>query len=170
MKPNERISSILNLITESDSPISGNTLAEKFNVSRQIIVKDISTLKSSGVDIISTTRGYILNRKPMPERIFKVVHSDEDTEKELTEIVKTGGIIENVFVWHKIYGKIEAPLNIRTLDDVKEYIKTLKSGRSSPLKNVTNQYHYHLIKGETEQILDDTQKTLERLGYLVYED
>ena len=170
MKPNERINCILNLIKESDLPVSGNTLAEKFNVSRQIIVKDISTLKERGVDIISTTRGYILNRKPMPERIFKVVHSDEDTEKELNEIVSAGAIVENVFVWHKIYGKIEAPLNIRTHDDVREYIKTLKSGRSSPLKNVTNQYHYHLIKAETEEILNNTEKILEKSGYLVYEE
>ncbi len=170
MKSDERISCILNLIKESNSPISGSMLAKEFNVSRQIIVKDISNLKSLGNDIISTTKGYILNRKPMPERIFKVVHSDEDTEKELSEIVKTGAIIENVFVWHKIYGKIEAPLNIKTPDDVREYIKTLKSGRSSPLKNVTNQYHYHLIKAETEEALDNTENTLKKLGYLVYED
>ena len=170
MKSDDRISCILNRIKKSDSPISGSMLAKEFNVSRQIIVKDISNLKSRGNDIISTTKGYILNRKPMPERIFKVVHSDEDTEKELTEIVKTGAIIENVFVWHKIYGKIEGPLNIKTQDDVREYIKTLKSGRSSPLKNVTNQYHYHLIKAETEEVLDNTEKMLQKLGYLVYEE
>lgn len=170
MKPDERISSILNLIEKSDLPVSGSMLAKEFNVSRQIIVKDISVLKSRDIDIISTTKGYMLNKKPMSERIFKVVHSDEDTEKELSEIVKTGAVIENVFVWHKIYGKIEAPLNIKTPEDVREYIRTLKSGRSSPLKNVTNQYHYHLVKAETEKILDDTENTLKKLGYLVYED
>ncbi len=170
MKANERIGYIYDRIKNSDVPISGSTLAKEFGVSRQIIVKDIAQLKNRGWDIISTTRGYILNRTPMPERVFKVVHSDSDTENELLEIVGAGGIVVNVFVWHKIYGKIEAGLNIKTSDDVREYIKILKSGRSSPLKNVTNQYHYHLVRGENEAVLDKVQNTLDSLGYIVYDD
>ena len=167
MKANERIDCISERIKNSDIPVSGSTLAKEFDVSRQIIVKDIAELKRQGVDVIATARGYIINKPSMPERVFKVVHSDDDTEKELREIVHVGGIIVNVFVWHKIYGKIEAPLNIKTSADVDEYIINLKTGRSGPLKNVTNEYHNHLVKGADESVLDNVEKVLGNLGYLV---
>lgn len=170
MKANERLNCISERIRNSDTAISGSTLAKEFSVSRQIIVKDIAQLKAQGLDIISTTKGYILHKKPMPERVFKTVHSDEDTEHELLSIVDAGGEVVNVFVWHKIYGRIEAALNIKTPSDVAEYIKTLRSGRSSPLKNVTNEYHYHLIRANDDETLDNIAKVLNTHGYLVPED
>lgn len=170
MKADERICRISERIKNSEAPVSGSVLADEFNVSRQIIVKDIAELKRRGIDIIATARGYILNRPAMPEKVFKVVHSDDDTERELMEIVKVGGTIVNVFVWHKIYGKIEAPLNIKTQNDVSKYIANLKSGRSKPLKNVTNEYHYHLICGENETVLENVERVLEKMGYLASGD
>lgn len=170
MKSNERIQNILLLLKKSDEPISGNTLAGMFNVSRQIIVKDISALKEQGHNIISTTRGYILQTPPLPERIFKVVHEDEETETELMTIVKSGAEAVNVFVWHKIYGKISVNLDIATIEDVNNYMTTLKSGRSSPLKNVTNQYHYHLVKAPDISTLDTVERELDKLGFLVEND
>lgn len=170
MNVSKRIDCILERIKTSETPVSGNILANEFSVTRQTIVKDISELKNRGYDIISTTRGYMIRQRPMPERIFKVVHSDEDTETELNAIVDAGGIISDVFVWHKIYGKIEAELNIRTREDVCEYIHSLKNGRSKPLKNVTNQYHYHTVKAADEQTLARAEAVLDSLGYLVIED
>lgn len=170
MKANERISCISERIKHSTAPVSGSTLAQEFDVSRQIIVKDIAELKNRGWDIISTTKGYMLNRTPMPERVFKVVHSDSETEDELFKIVECGGIVINVFVWHKIYGKIEAELDIKTTDDVRDYMKKLKTGRSSPLKNVTNEYHYHLVKAQSEKVLDDIEQMLDNMGYLVHDE
>lgn len=157
-------------LKSSETPISGNVLAAEFGVTRQTVVKDISELKSHGYDIISTTRGYVIRQRPMPRRVFKVVHSDEDTENELNLIVNCGCIVSDVFVWHKIYGKIEATLNIRTREDVGEYIRSLKSGRSKPLKNVTNQYHYHTVRAEDEAMLDKAEYALSRSGFLVRED
>lgn len=170
MKSTERIQNILLLLKKSDEPVSGNTLAAKFKVSRQIIVKDISALKLQGHNIISTTRGYILQTPPLPERIFKVVHGDDETETELMTIVKNGAEAVNVFVWHKIYGKISVNLDITTVEDVHKYMTSLKNGRSSPLKNVTNQYHYHLVKAPDNTILDKVEKELDKLGFLVEND
>lgn len=170
MKASERISGLLSRITQSDTPVSGSTLAKEFNVSRQIIVKDIAWLKEHGNNIIATTRGYMVYSPPMPERVVKVVHDDDETEKELLAIVKAGATVVNVFVWHKVYGKISAPLNIKTEADVKEYMSSLKNGRSSPLKNVTNQYHYHLISAESDDALNRAEQALDKLGFLVEED
>lgn len=166
----DRTEAILKRISESTSPVSGSRLASEFGVSRQIIVKDIAALKSMGNDIIATTKGYILHSAPMPERVFKVVHNDDEIRRELLAITQAGGIVENVFVWHKIHGKIEAELDIRTEDDINEYIISLKNGRSSPLKNVTNGYHYHTVRAESEDALDRVGKALDDIGFLVKDE
>ena len=66
-------------------------------------------LKGSGHDIISTHNGYIIQKSPLKERVFKVYHTTEETEDELTTIVNLGGTVVDVFVWHKVYGKMTAP-------------------------------------------------------------
>ena len=166
MKSVERREKILELISKSEKPVSGTMLAERTGVSRQVIVGDIASLKEDGCDIIATSRGYILSRA---ERVYKVVHTDEDIEKELRAIVDNGGEVKNVFVWHKIYGRIEGELNISTAADVTEYMKSLKNGRSSPLKNVTSGYHYHTVYADSEAVLDKIEVVLKDMGFLCNE-
>ena len=163
MKSVERREKILELISKSEKPVSGAMLAERTGVSRQVIVGDIASLKEDGCDIIATSRGYILSRA---ERVYKVVHTDEDIEKELRAIVDNGGEVKNVFVWHRIYGRIEGELNISTAADVTEYMKSLKNGRSSPLKNVTSGYHYHTVYADSEAVLDKIESVLKDMGFL----
>ena len=112
MKVQERRKSIVNLLLSEDRPLSGGELSERCGVSRQIIVQDISVLKGLGYDILSTHNGYILQKSPLKERVFKVKHSTEETEDELNIIIDLGGTVVDVFVWHKVYGKVSAPLNI----------------------------------------------------------
>ena len=170
MKSVERREKILKLILKSDKPVSGTSLAEQTGVSRQIIVNDIAALKENGNDIISTSRGYIIKLPSRAERVYKVVHTDEEIEKELCAIVDNGGEVKNVFVWHRVYGRIEAELNVASAGDVSEYIKSLKSGRSSPLKNVTSGYHYHTVYAENEAVLDKIEEVLKNMGFLVSEE
>lgn len=170
MSISERAEAILKRISQSSSPVSGSRLSQEFGVSRQIIVKDIAALKAQGNDIIATTKGYMLHRIPMPERVFKVVHKDDEIGQELRTIVDAGGIVLDVFVWHKIYGKIEGELNIKTHQDITEYISSLRNGRSSPLKNVTNEYHYHTIAAKSEAVLDRVRSELDKIGFLVKDE
>ena len=60
MNTEERRKNVVKAISSSDSPISAATLAQKFNVSRQIIVGDVALLRAEGTDIVATPRGYIL--------------------------------------------------------------------------------------------------------------
>ncbi|MGN0162724.1 MAG: 3H domain-containing protein [Candidatus Ornithomonoglobus sp.] len=170
MSISERTEAILERISQSSSPVSGSRLSEEFGVSRQIIVKDIAALKAQGNDIIATTKGYMLHRIPMPERVFKVVHRDDEIQQELQAIVDAGGIVRDVFVWHKIYGKIEGELDIKTYEDITEYINSLKTGRSSPLKNVTNEYHYHTVTAKSDAALDKVRAALDKIGFLVKDE
>ena len=167
MNTAEREDRILERIRESGVPVSGGTLARELGVSRQSIVKDISALKERGYEIIATTKGYMLRVQPRPERVIKVVHADDEVRRELETIVRTGGEVRDVFVWHKIYGRIEGALNIKTQQDINEYIESLENGRSSPLKKVTNEYHYHTVTAENEEALDKIEKALDKIGFLV---
>ena len=166
MTGSDRRQEILKNIKESDRPVSGSKLAKDYDVSRQVIVQDIALLRASGYDIISTNRGYVLLKPGKCERIFKVRHTAEEIEKELQIIVDNGGRILDVFVYHKIYGVVKAPMNIKTRKDIYEYVKTLSSGKSSPLLKITDNYHYHTVQADSEDILDNIQKDLEECGFL----
>lgn len=169
MRATDRRNAIVNLLLYEEQAISGSALAERFGVSRQIIVQDITILKGSGYEILSTHHGYVLRKSPLKERVFKVYHTTERTEDELNLIVDLGGTIVDVFVWHKVYGKIEAKLNIFSRLHVKQFIEGVRTGKSKELMNITGGYHYHTIRGDSEEILDIIGTELKERGYIVPE-
>ncbi len=166
MKATERRTAIANFLLAQGRAISGSELSEKFGVSRQIIVQDITVLKGSGYDILSTHCGYMIQKSPLKERVFKLCHTTEQTEDELSLIVDLGGTVVDVFVWHKVYGKLVAPLNIFSNLHVKQFIEGVRTGKSSELMNITGGYHYHTVRAESEEILNEIGKTLWKRGYV----
>ena len=90
----------------------------------------------------------------------------EQVEDELTTIVDLGGCVVNVMVNHRVYGKLNAPLNIKSRRDVQSFINDLKTAKSTPLLNVTSGYHFHRINAESEEVLDEIEEALKRKGYL----
>lgn len=169
MKAIERRKEIVAVLLSANSPLSGSKLSEKFGVSRQIIVQDISLLKASGYEIISTHHGYILQSSPLKERVFKLRHTKEQTEDELNLIVDLGGTVADVFVWHKVYGKVEAKLNIFSRLHVRQFIEAVRTGQSTELMDITGGYHYHTVRAESEEVLDKIEKALLDKGYIVPE-
>lgn len=169
MKVAERRKAIVNLLLSAKDPISGGELARRFDISRQIIVQDITVLKGTGYKILSTNNGYVLNKSPLAERVFKVKHSSEQTEDELTCIVDLGGTVVDVFVWHKVYGKIEAPLNIFSRHHVKQFMEGVRTGKSTELMAITGGYHYHTVRADSEEMLDKIGLALNEKNYIVPE-
>ena len=167
MTGSDRRQEILKNIKESDRPVSGSKLAKDYDVSRQVIVQDIALLRASGYDIISTNRGYVLEGQTCAERVFKVRHTDEQLETELCTIVDLGGQVKNVMVNHKVYGHIEAELGITSRRKVKEFLADIESGKSTPLKNITSDYHYHTVTADSEETLGLIEEELRKLGFLV---
>ena len=166
MKSDERRKSIVNLLLSEKRPISGNELSEKYGVSRQIIVKDISILKEQGNEILATNSGYIIQSSSLKERVFKVYHTTEQTEDELQTIVDFGGIVADVYVWHKAYGKMEAKLNIASRLQIEQFIESVRTGKSVELMNITGGYHYHTVRADSDEILDLIGDKLEKSGYI----
>ena len=157
---------IIKELRQSQEPLSGNRLASKMGVSRQVIVQDVALLRANGCEIFSASRGYLLHAKNDASRIFKVLHSDEEVEEELTMIVDLGGRIQDVFVYHKVYGVVRADMNIRSRKDIRTFMEGIISGNSSLLKNVTSGYHYHTVFADDEQSLDVIQESLQNRGFL----
>lgn len=170
MKVTERRKAIVNLLSASKTPISGGELSKQFNVSRQIIVQDITVLKGLGYEIFSTHHGYVLQKSPLVERVFKLKHTTEQTEDELNSIVDLGGTVVDVFVWHKVYGKISATLNIFSRLHVKQFLEGVRTGKSTELMNITGGYHYHTVRADSEGILDKIGETLQQKNYIALGD
>lgn len=169
MTGKERRNKILDEIKNSSAPVSGSKLASDFGISRQVVVQDIALLRTAGHDIISTNRGYILSASPSHTactRVFKVLHTDDQIEDELCSIVDLGGTVLDVFVSHKTYGLIKAELNIRSRLNVREFLAEISSGKSRPLKNITESYHYHTVSAENHEILDMIHDALLERGFL----
>ena len=137
MTGSERRNAIVSHIKNSAVPVSGKALAQEYEVSRQVIVQDIALIRASGHDIISTNRGYILNTPKSAGRVFKV------------------------------NGHMEAELNINSRRKVMEFMEDIRSGKSSPLKNITSNYHYHKVEADNEETLDMIEEMLRRKGYLI---
>jgi transcriptional regulator of NAD metabolism len=169
MKATERRKEIAVVLMSVNVPVSGDDLARRLSVSRQTIVQDIVKLKNDGFDIISTHSGYLLKRSPLFEREFKLYHTTEDTEDELCTIVDFGGTVVDVYVWHKIYGKISAPLNIFSRNGIKEFISGVRSGKSTELMSITGGYHYHTVRAPSEEILDKIENALKEKNYIASE-
>ena len=162
----EREKRIVEILESSETLVSGTYLAELFDVSRQVIEQDIAILKARNIDIISTNRGYRLLSKGI-KKIIKVKHDDSEIRNELNAIVDLGASIEDVFVVHKTYGEIRVKLDIKSRRDVDLLVENINSKLSKPLKNLTNNYHYHTIIVENENIFKEVQDKLKSLGILI---
>ena len=140
MTGSERRAKIIDIIRNSETPVPGRQLASVCGVSRQVIVQDMALIRTSGTRILSTSRGYVMNEPAAVFRVFKVHHTDEQTEDELCCIVDLGGKILNVVVNHRVYGRMEAPLKISSRRKVKEFLDDIADRKIQPAEK----YHIKL--------------------------
>jgi len=168
MNGTERRNRILELLQQSTIPLSGSALAKELGVSRQIIVQDMALLRArSDVEILSTYQGYLIRQEEkVHRRVFKVRHKTERTEEELLEIVDLGGRVEDVFVYHSVYGIVRGQLGLSSRKDVRDFMARLAASRSTPLMQITDDYHYHTVSAEDERTLDQIQSRLRDLELL----
>lgn len=169
MDGNERREKLIEIIAASKKPISGGELAQMLGVSRQVIVQDIALLRASDIDIISTTKGYLLyqSKEERHQRIIHVKHSTEDIEDELCTIVDNGGKVLDVHVIHEIYGQIVTELIIRNRNDVYDFVKQVNEKKITPLKELTAGTHRHTIAADSEDTLNRIVDALRKKNYLI---
>lgn len=166
----KRREGILAALGQTDRPLSGTELAKKFGVSRQVIVQDIALLRAENQTILSTYKGYILQKQDQESerriRVFCLTHSTEDTLDELCTIVDYGGVVLDVSVEHQLYGWLRGDLAVRNRLDAMEFTERMKQCPDQPMKSLTGGCHYHTVSAPSDKHLDMIEAALRQKGYL----
>lgn len=168
MTSEERRLRIIDILSNLTSPISGTMLAEKLNVSRQIIVQDIALLRAENKNIISTNKGYMFyksNHHTYREEIC-VIHNESKVLEEFYTIVDHGGTILNVSIRHDLYGNITADLYISNRTDADLFYDKMKICKDKPLSLLTDEFHYHIIETKDKVTMEIIKQKLSTLGIL----
>ena len=64
-----------------------------------------------------------------------------------------------------MYGEIRANLYIATRKDVDDFVNQLTSGKISPLKILTHDYHYHTVAADSEDVVNIIAEELKKKKY-----
>lgn len=168
MGSKERRKEIIKLLIEKNDSIKGTELASLFNVTRQIIVRDIAIIRAAGNNIIATPDGYIYNKSnDKIKSVIAVNHESNKTIEELEIVVKYGGIIEDVIIEHPIYGEIRGSLMIRNLNDLNKFEDKFRNKDVRPLSNLTNGVHLHTISADSKEDIESIKNELKEKGFLL---
>ena len=159
MHSDERRKAIADVLRGTDImviSVSASALAEKFSVSRQIIVGDIALLRSSGEEILATPRGYVTPKEARGiVRRVAVKHTPQEMEAELNTIVDNGCTVIDVIVDHPIYGQLTGPLQISNRYEVSQFIERCK--KAEPLSSLTDGIHLHTLSCPDEAAFERTK-------------
>ncbi|MFC7063307.1 transcription repressor NadR [Halobacillus seohaensis] len=171
IKANERREQILFHLKRSNEPLKGSSLAEQMQVTRQVIVGDVSLLKASGEPIIATSQGYVYITDSTDHLPYKqsIVcrHEAEQTEEELNILVDHGVHVLDVIVEHPVYGDLKARLGVSNRRDVKKFIERVKSSEATFLLELTGGIHTHTIAASQQEALHDAVEELAKKGILL---
>lgn len=166
----ERRAVILHTLKRASTPMSATRLAAQCGVSRQVIVQDVALLRAAGHEVLSTNRGYLLTPTSKPRlaavQVFKCHHTSEQIRDELYAVVDNGGVVEDVFIYHRAYGTVRAEMNVASRRDADALVAALATGASKPLMLATGGYHYHTVSAGTEPALAAIEQRLRDLGFL----
>ena len=77
-----------------------------------------------------------------------------------------GGRVKNISISHRVYGRVTAEMDIRSRQDVNEFVQAINSSHSSVLSSATSGYHYHLIEASSQARLDLIGEQLKKAGFL----
>lgn len=170
----KRRSLLLKWLKEADTPLKGSELATKTNVSRQVIVQDISLLKAKNEPIIATSQGYLFLQTEDPkghylERIIACKHDPSRSKVELILIVDHGVTVKDVIVEHPVYGDLTASIMVSNRKEVEGFIKKIQSSNAAYLSQLTDGLHLHTLSADSEEKLDNVCRELEEAGFLVNE-
>lgn len=168
MSVEARHEEILTTLKQAKEPIVARKLADKFNVSRQVIVGDIALLRAAGENILSTPKGYILNTHVANEMKKKIVckHTIEETTDEINTIIELGGKLLDVSVEHPLYGEITGTLNLFDQADARQFNQKVATGETSLLLELTEGVHTHTIAADSMEQLELIEEKLKEKGYL----
>ena len=162
----QRRSAIYEQLTRADAPISATALAQRFSVTRQVVVGDIALLRADGHRITATPRGYMIPSETGLLRTIACHHSGEDTQKELFAMVDCGCTVLDVIVEHPVYGQLTAPLALSSRYDVEQFVQRMADSHAQPISTLTDGVHLHTLSCPSEDAFAHLKATLQSMGML----
>ena len=162
----QRRSAIYEQLTRADAPISATALAQRFSVTRQVVVGDIALLRAEGHRITATPRGYMIPSETGLLRTIACHHSGEDTQKELFAMVDCGCTVLDVIVEHPVYGQLTAPLALSSRYDVEQFVQRMADSHAQPISTLTDGVHLHTLSCPSEDAFAHLKATLQSMGML----
>lgn len=164
----ERREALIRILEQKKEPVSGSSLAKELQVSRQIIVQDMALLRASNMNIIATTRGYLLYKQEKKlKQTFWVTHNHDQIQEELNIMVDAGGKVLDVIVNHPVYGDISVELVLQSRKEVRDFLSKIAKDEGAPLMNISNGIHGHTVEASNKKILDVIKLELESKGFLL---
>ena len=168
MHAEERRQAILDVLQRAVRPVSAGALAERFSVSRQIIVGDVALLRAGGADISATPRGYVI--QATPAGIIRQVacrHAASGMEAELNAIVDHGCTVLDVIVEHPVYGQLTGLLQLSSRYDVQQFLSRCSQSDARPLSDLTEGIHLHTLSCPDEKAYHRVLAALRELCVLM---
>lgn len=162
----QRRSAIYEQLTRADAPISATALAQRFSVTRQVVVGDIALLRAEGHRITATPRGYMIPSETGLLRTIACHHSGGDTQKELFAMVDCGCTVLDVIVEHPVYGQLTAPLALSSRYDVEQFVQRMADSHAQPISTLTDGVHLHTLSCPSEDAFAHLKATLQSMGML----
>ena len=168
MQAKERREAILAHLSRSSGPVSAGYLAERFSVSRQIIVGDVALLRAAGADISATPRGYVIleDRQGLRRRVA-CRHDAAGMEAELCAVVDQGCSVLDVIVEHPVYGQLTGPLQLSSRYDVGQFLLRCGGEEAKPLSDLTGGIHLHTLSCPDEDAFQRVLDSLRQLNVLL---
>ncbi len=164
---------IIKKLNEASGPRTAAYFAKELSVSRQIIVSDVAILRASGIDILATPKGYILespeNRDDFPfVGMLACRHTADQLRDELYTIVDFGATVIDVVIEHAIYGEISGNLSLSSRYDVDLFIKKVENEKNSaPISSLTGGAHLHRIGCRDQKSFAMIKAALNDKGFII---
>lgn len=168
MTGEERRELLLERLRGSDVAISASSFAKEYQVSRQIIVGDVALLRAAGAEVRATTRGYVLENGFTKGYRGQVAcqHDPSDTKAELELMVANGAEVVDVIVEHPLYGELKGNLDIKSSQEVGDFMDLVKKEQANLLSNLTGGIHLHTLVTKDESAFTKLKIALKEAGYL----
>ncbi|MFI8575131.1 transcription repressor NadR [Rossellomorea aquimaris] len=167
----ERRQWILDKLITKQAPVTGGDLAKQTNVSRQVIVSDITLLKAKGEPIIATSQGYLYmpasNQETLIERTVACQHTPERSEEELFLLVDHGVTVKDVKIEHGVYGDLTASIMVSNRKEVEQFMNKIEDTGASFLSELTDGVHLHTLMAPNEETLEKAESALQEAGFLI---
>ncbi|CAH0346365.1 transcription repressor NadR [Bacillus sp. CECT 9360] len=167
----DRRAQLLHILKTSGKPVTGAELARIANVSRQVIVGDITLLKAKHEPIVATAQGYMYfhtsSTQQNSERIVACLHGPKRAEEELNLLVDLGITVKDVTIEHPVYGDLTASIRVSSRKEVKQFLDKIVTTNAAFLSELTDGIHLHTLIAPSEDLLDEAEEALSNAGLLV---